>query len=82
MKEDMNILLNIRIKFLKNKKDIKENGLADYIIAGVALYLARGWKVTPIFPRKLGTHHRGFEFPKKYQKDFLMDYAKLLIMQV
>lgn len=34
------------------------------MIAGIALYLARGWGSTPIFPMKTGTVNRGYGLPK------------------
>ena len=53
---------------LKSIKKKKYNQLPD-AIAGIAIYLARGWHSTPIFPTN-NSVGRGYQFPKKLPKDF------------
>lgn len=57
--------------------DITNLELSDYIIAGVALFLARSWIVTPIYPNKLNTHNRGFILPSHLSSDFPQSLKKI-----
>lgn len=62
----------------KIKRDLlKDDGLADYIISGVGVFLARGWSVTSMMPKKLGTHDRGFSLPKTLPDDFPKSLKKI-----
>jgi hypothetical protein len=62
----------------KIKRDLsKEAGLADYVISGVGVFLARGWTVTSMVPEKFGTHDRGFSLPKALPSDFPESLKKI-----
>lgn len=74
--------INAHEYILKNQNkipDIIKNKWSgnDRIIAGLALYLARGWNSTPIFPKNMKTVNRGFALPKYLPKDFPMSLKKM-----
>lgn len=48
----------------------RDNGLSESTIAGVALYLARGWTVTPQLSAKMHTFDRGFKLPETLPPGF------------
>lgn len=64
------------VEYIKHDIQTSENSLSDYIIAGVALYLARGCKFTNMFPNKIGTVDRGYDLPI-VPKDFDIKLKKM-----
>lgn len=54
-------------------------GKKPSLIAGIALYLARGWHSTPIIPRYEKTVKRGYRFPSKLPKGFSPRLRKLAL---
>lgn len=60
----------------KIKKSIQD-GLAEYIISGVAVFLARGWQLTPIISKKINKRDRGIKFPTHLDKTFPVELKVL-----
>lgn len=60
MQNNMDKVAQEIYKYIKKHKYDKN---APMMISGIALYLARGWVSTPIFPVNKKSINRGFKFP-------------------
>lgn len=64
-------ILNNKDKIIKKLLlDIQKGGLSESTIAGVALYLARGWNKSPMSSLKFGKHNRGHKLPETLDSNY------------